>query len=624
VTEAGRFANGTPYYQRSDDKSSNPTVYVGQDCGHGGICNRIDKVNVNSSDPARPATANDVERGVAGQQGFKQDAGLLAQYSRGGVGGTGGTGDKPGASGNTGGSTNNSGNTGGGDGNNEANGGAATNATDEQLADARARGDRSYRNGEATKEADNTDECSRSVGFSGDYGCGGTRTLIEGAKVTNAVTQAAGSVATAVAGQNGQQKAMAEGTQSAALQAAADTQRTSGQIQVGTGAINTLLGAYQLTKSFGHKSNANEIKRASSADSINVVGYNKKDGTLDRAQDNHKGKGTSENQSGYLTSGNEKTRNAIEAFNLQGEISPTLAVNAPKGTADYEKQLAARSGAVDAKYHEAKSILGSVGRGAQAEQKNIANEALASGMLSITTGATQLISGGFNLAGANELEKAARNLKQAENTVGPTTGFQPLGPGNVGPADALAPRTPDSITPSNLQAQAEASEDEAKEPPVGGLGDPTGKLADNNLKDAGPQAGKFNSKDPSAGGGAGGGGAGLGGGGGTSAAPKEPEEAAAKMADSARGSGYEGGGGYAATGGGGGGGADKGPDLSGLLAQFLPKDKEDTKNPNGILDFGGRSPASDGPISLLDRNTNIFERIHDTYQDKNRRGNIGI
>jgi hypothetical protein len=76
-------------------------------------------------------------------------------------------------------------------------------------------------------------------------------------------------------------------------------------------------------------------------------------------------------------------------------------------------------------------------------------------------------------------------------------------------------------------------------------------------------------------------------------------------------------------GGGGGGGAEKGPDLSGLLAQFLPK-KDEEKPGNGILDFGGRNPASDGPISLLDRNANIFDRIHETYQDKNRRGRIGL
>ena len=77
-------------------------------------------------------------------------------------------------------------------------------------------------------------------------------------------------------------------------------------------------------------------------------------------------------------------------------------------------------------------------------------------------------------------------------------------------------------------------------------------------------------------------------------------------------------------GGGGGVAAERGPDLSGLLAQFLPK-KEEEKNGNGILDFGGnRGLASEGPISLLDRNANIFDRIHETYQDKNRRGRVGL
>ena len=42
--------------------------------------------------------------------------------------------------------------------------------------------------------------------------------------------------------------------------------------------------------------------------------------------------------------------------------------------------------------------------------------------------------------------------------------------------------------------------------------------------------------------------------------------------------------------GGGGGGGDKGLDLSGMLAQFLPKKEDEAKN--GILEFGGgRGPG---------------------------------
>jgi hypothetical protein len=107
----------------------------------------------------------------------------------------------------------------------------------------------------------------------------------------------------------------------------------------------------------------------------------------------------------------------------------------------------------------------------------------------------------------------------------------------------------------------------------------------------------------------------------TAAATGDTGDGQPKMADTRGAGNYEGGGALAGVGGGGGGGA-KDPDLSGLLAQFLPKKDED-KPTNGIMDFGGRGPAGDGPVSLLDKNVNIFERIHQTYQDKNRRGKVG-
>jgi hypothetical protein len=87
---------------------------------------------------------------------------------------------------------------------------------------------------------------------------------------------------------------------------------------------------------------------------------------------------------------------------------------------------------------------------------------------------------------------------------------------------------------------------------------------------------------------------------------------------------YDGGGGYRG-GGAAGGGPDKGPDLSGLLAQFLPKKDEDTAK-NGILEYGerGTPSAANDEGSLLGRNINIFERIHQAYQDKQKRRRVGI
>jgi hypothetical protein len=77
-------------------------------------------------------------------------------------------------------------------------------------------------------------------------------------------------------------------------------------------------------------------------------------------------------------------------------------------------------------------------------------------------------------------------------------------------------------------------------------------------------------------------------------------------------------------GGAGGGGGAIGPDLSAMMEKFLGKKGEDGRG-QGILDFGqGNARPGQQPYSLLDRNANIFERIHQTYQDRNRRGVIGL
>src|SRR5581483_5999957 len=59
---------------------------------------------------------------------------------------------------------------------------------------------------------------------------------------------------------------------------------------------------------------------------------------------------------------------------------------------------------------------------------------------------------------------------------------------------------------------------------------------------------------------------------------------------------YGSGGTFMGGGGGGGAGGDAGPDLSGLLAQFLPK-KEDENGPSKSIKDFGRDPASNGPVS---------------------------
>jgi hypothetical protein len=110
---------------------------------------------------------------------------------------------------------------------------------------------------------------------------------------------------------------------------------------------------------------------------------------------------------------------------------------------------------------------------------------------------------------------------------------------------------------------------------------------------------------------------GLGGGGGGAGA-KDSEEGA-RLADGGKSITYgQTGGGYTT-----GARAPSGtsPDLSGLLAQFLPKE-EDKKGQNGILDFGGRAPSAgggDGP--LLGPKENIFDRVSKQLLSLDGKGN---
>jgi hypothetical protein len=175
--------------------------------------------------------------------------------------------------------------------------------------------------------------------------------------------------------------------------------------------------------------------------------------------------------------------------------------------------------------------------------------------------------------------------------------------------------------------------------PNAGSGGPPSLGSGNDLgagDDSGPgmlPAGKFKTADSGGGGGGGspgmGGGAGAGGGA-PATAPEDPKaQYATEFGTKER---YESGGspGAAAKGAAKAGGKDDGGiDLNGLLAQFLPKNEEDLGPKNGILDFvgfgGGRVPASaEEAPSYLDKNADLFQRIHETYAEKNRKGHVGL
>jgi hypothetical protein len=261
---------------------------------------------------------------------------------------------------------------------------------------------------------------------------------------------------------------------------------------------------------------------------------------------------------------------------------------------------------------------------AGSEQAAIGKEASAGALTSLIAGATSLIQGTFSIKAGKELKKAAQELRKAQNT---TATFQPP---NFDAPEFTPPQSGGStpvITGSGdvgdpQQNQAQVDEDDASD--VGSLGEgflpggnPLGEIP------AAPPAGEL------AGGGSGPiNGSGSVGGGGTGGeepgAGEEPKaEYAANLNDP--GSRYmSGSGGYTGGGSGGGSGGGGGPDLSGILDKLMGRNGETEFQGKPGLDEFGRRPAAADNYSLLDRNVNIFDRIHQAYQTKSKMGRIGI
>ena len=112
------------------------------------------------------------------------------------------------------------------------------------------------------------------------------------------------------------------------------------------------------------------------------------------------------------------------------------------------------------------------------------------------------------------------------------------------------------------------------------------------------------------------------GGGGPSGSEDGPAGALPREGDPRYGGGNGGGGAYGA-GGGGGGGDSGGPDLSGMFDKLLAGQKEEKAEKSGLLEYG-RDPASEAPYSFLDKSVNIFQRVHQAYQQKAKTGRVAL
>lgn len=491
------------------------------------------------------------------------------------------------------------------------------------------------------------DDCSTTATLSnGEVTCSGTKTLVKAAQITNQVGQTAAAGVVNAMGAAAQQKAQQSGNISEMQRAAADIADNGANAQIAQGSLNAALGTWQLIQAQKLSNAAKQLKSQTAAVQVtgNRVGL--------------EGDGQAEGKGGYVTSSNAPAFNAISAYRLnenyeiKTEISatetkyyqqamanlnrgapPTTPAEIAQRKSDletkeaYEAKSAKRESEIKAKEKRIKTDVAMKGLQAYSEAKGVSNEALTAGGASLITGLGQLAAGAIN-------KKAAQNLRDAAGVklnTGTGTTFQPTGAfGKYDMDTQMASQNSvingsGEVNPTQQSAEKEKEKDAQVNTDFDLGPGGTGPKDGSKVVGGGPPAGGFQVGQQ---GGVVSGGGGGGGGGSTSAATPESEPGTQPtMADGKKKNSDS----YAQTGafftpsGGGGKPGDNsagGPDLSNLLAQFMPK-KEDEGAKNGILDFGGgpgRSPASEAPYSFLDKRTNLFDNIHRAYQDANKRG----
>lgn len=267
-------------------------------------------------------------------------------------------------------------------------------------------------------------------------------------------------------------------------------------------------------------------------------------------------------------------------------------------------------------------------KNASEEQGEVGRAAMIMGYKAMAKGAAQLVNGGFNIANSIKAANGPSNSNGPPKA--PSWNWNT--PGNSSDVSNNPTLTNSTVDTSPQKAKEEALQEE---PPSLGVANSDSPNADSTTEKMAP--GDYASgKNAIAGGGgiSGGGGAGGGGGGsseddgasGGKGGPVESKALGSKSSDMT--------GAVAAGGKGGSGSKDSGIDLGALLAQFMPKGCEgpDAANNPGcapkepgedIQEYANRKPANETG-SFLDKNANIFDRIHQTLQDKNRKGIVGI
>jgi hypothetical protein len=283
--------------------------------------------------------------------------------------------------------------------------------------------------------------------------------------------------------------------------------------------------------------------------------------------------------------------------------------------ADSVKSAVTRAVQANTRYSTVQKSYTSDANSASTEQASMASLAKQSAIKSGIQSAMGLLQAGMNMAAAKQEESLANNLTSTATPLTISSGTLSAGSTDTGTATGLSAGTNPDGTPLNAVLAGSGAVGSTG---CGILGCASPASSNANQLAMAPTANPFSAS----GGGSGGGGGGSGGSVGdmtTSAANDPPAQDQPKAYDAKNGPAYVAGNPNLN---GGGVAAEKGPDLSGLLAQFLPKKDDESKN--GILDYGNRSPASAGDGSLLGPNENLFQRVSERMQADYRKGSVGV
>lgn len=442
-------------------------------------------------------------------------------------------------------------------------------------------------------------ECTNSSHAAGDV-CGTTKTFMDVSKVVTAGGEAAGAIVQQVQTNKSNAAAFQQSlqpggaSQAYLMDAAAKSMRQAARVNMVIGATNAVMGAMVFTRVGVHSGLQTQFSNAASGARKQVQG-----GSVDEQGNVELQAGS--NQLGYKT---------FEKTDLNSKY--TYSVDNPANAAQLGEQKKKKLGIA----------LEQVLDDASKEQKQMKEQATATGVAALVKGLQKGLEGYFGLKSANDLAKAADALKKTTTTTTtpPDLGGDPLA---ENPNGAESARTGATIDPNAdaVTAAADQPEDPGDGADLGTGFDPNG---DDRAAEATPTPSPF-----VPGGNAQGGQAaampGFAGGAGTKEASNDPS--AQKGAEYAglggKSESYVGAGGVPTTGRGIASGRDGagGPDLS-QLAELFKQQQEQLDSHKDILSadkMKGRQIAG-----VLGKEANLFERISNVYSEKARKGEIGL